>query len=243
VVVIEENHSYRDIIGSPAAPYMNQLARHGASLVNFHAITHPSEPNYLALFSGATQGLTGDDCPLRYRGRTLAGQLVRAGATFAGYAEDLPHPGAAVCRSGNYVRRHAPWTNFTTVARSVGQPFTAFPTHFGKLPDLSFVIPNLQHDMHDGTVGQADTWLRTHLGAYVTWARTHDSVLILTWDEDDLGPTNHIPTVVAGAHVRPGRYLTHADHYRLLRTLEWLFGLPGLHKSKQAEPITQVWAR
>ena len=243
VVVVEENHSYRDVIGSPFAPYMNRLARHGASLTNMHAITHPSEPNYLALFSGSTQGVIGDPCPVTRRSRTLANQLLHAHRTFAGYSEGLPHTGSAVCSRGNYVRRHAPWTNFTNVPASVGRPLRKLPRHYGNLPDVSFVIPDLQHDMHDGTIGQADTWLRSHLGAYVTWARTHDSVLVLTWDEDDLGIGNHIPTVITGSHVRPGRYATHANHYRLLRTLEWLLGLPGISRSKAVAPITQVWAR
>lgn len=243
VVVVEENHSFRDIIGSGNAPYINRLARHGANLTHSFAITHPSEPNYLALFSGSTQGLVGDGCPLRYRGRTLASQLHDAGRTFVGYSEGLPHTGSLVCNRGNYVRRHVPWTNFPSLPRSVNRPFSAFPTDYTKLPDVSFVIPNMIHDMHDGTIAMADSWLHSRLRNYVTWARTHDSVLIVTWDEDDFGVRNQIPTIIAGSHVKPGRYRTHVDLYRMLRTIEWLVGLPGLHKSKKSKPITQLWER
>lgn len=56
VVVVMENHSYADIIGNPATPFINALARQGALFTRSFAITHPSEPNYLALFSGSTQG-------------------------------------------------------------------------------------------------------------------------------------------------------------------------------------------
>jgi acid phosphatase len=242
VVVIEENHAYDDIIGSRAAPYMNKLARHGASLLNYHAITHPSEPNYLALFSGSTHGLTGDGCPLTYHATNLAHQLRAAGRSFAGYAEGLPHTGSRTCAHGNYVRRHAPWTDFPDLPGSLGRPLSRFPAHFADLPDVSFVIPDMQHDMHDGTVGQADRWLHNRLGDYVTWARRHDSELVLTWDEDDFGVSNHIPTVIVGSHVRVGHYRTAADHYRLLRTIEWLFGLSGIHRSKGVAPLTQVFS-
>jgi acid phosphatase len=243
VVVMEENHSYRDIIGSRYAPYLNRLARHGASLVHFYAITHPSEPNYLALFSGSTQGLTGDDCPVHYRAANVATQLRAAGRLFTGYAEGLPHTGDLACYHGNYVRRHVPWTDFGNLPRSLGKPLRKLPKHYGNLPDLAFVIPNMQHDMHDGTVSQADTWLHSNLAGYVAWARTHNSLLIVTWDEDDYSDSNHIPTIITGAHVRPGRYRTHTDHYRLLRTIEWMFGLPGLKHSKHRKPLTGIWAR
>ena len=103
------------------------------------------------------------------------------------------------------------------------------------------MIPNLDHDMHDGTLEQADLWLRQHLDAYARWARSHRSVLVVTWDEDDRSAGNRIPTIITGAGVRPGRYAEHADHYRLLRTLEWLYGLPGSGASKHRSPITDVW--
>jgi acid phosphatase len=141
------------------------------------------------------------------------------------------------------VRRHAPWTNFSNVPRSINKPFRAFPKNYRNLPDVSFVIPNMIHDMHDGTIGQADSWLRSRLGGYVTWARAHNSVLILTWDEDDFGVRNQIPTIVVGSHVRTGRYRTHVNHYRMLRTIEWLVGLSGIHRSRKIAPITQLWTR
>ena len=104
VVVVMENHSYADIIGSRAAPFINELARRGALFTRSYAIAHPSEPNYLALFSGSTQGVADDGCPNRFTAPNLAADLIRAGKTFAGYAEDLPDPGSLVCSAGDYAR-------------------------------------------------------------------------------------------------------------------------------------------
>ncbi len=110
-----ENLSYGEVIGNHSAPFLNGLARRGALFTNSRAIGHPSEPNYLALFSGSTHGVTADSCPLRFTGPNLASELIAAGHTFTGYAEDLPGTGSPVCTAGEYARKHVPWVNFTTV--------------------------------------------------------------------------------------------------------------------------------
>ena len=86
---------------------------------------------------------------------------------------------------------------------SVNLPFTSFPRDFTKLANLSFVVPDLNHDMHDGTVAAGDLWLRNNLGGYISWAATHNSLLVLTWDEDDRSQSNRILTVVGGAPCAP----------------------------------------
>ena len=96
VVVIEENHAYNQIIGSPSAPYINGLAANNVSFTNSHAIEHPSQPNYLDLFSGANQGVTDDSCPHTFSAANLGSELIGAGLTFAGYSEDLPAAGSPV---------------------------------------------------------------------------------------------------------------------------------------------------
>src|SRR5215469_14320769 len=166
VVVIEENHSYNEIIGSSSAPYINSLANSGALFTNSFAITHPSEPNYLAIFSGSTQGITDDSCPHTFGPPDLGGQLIAAGDTFGGYSEGLPSVGSTVCTSGEYARKHNPWVNFTDVPSSDNLPFSSFPTNFSNLPTISFVVPNLLDDMHDGTIKQGDTWLQNNINAY-----------------------------------------------------------------------------
>jgi len=241
VVVVEENHAAGEVIGNRAAPFMNSLARHGALLTHSYAITHPSYPNYLALFSGSTHGITDDSCPHYFSGGNLGAQLRGHGFSFAAYADGLPRTGYLGCTHGAYARRHAPWIDFRNLPRSLSHPMTSFPTTYAKLPRLAFVIPNLDHDMHDGTIGQADRWLQARVSRYLTWARTHDSLLVVTWDEDDKSAGNHIATMLAGAHVRTGRYATRVDHYRLLRTLEASFGLAALGHAAQRRPLTTVW--
>ena len=242
VVVVEENRAYGDVIGNSQAPYLNRLAADGALLTHSYGITHPSEPNYLALFSGSRHGLTDDSCPHSYAAPNLGSQLLAHGRTFVGYSQSLPGIGYAGCTFGAYARKHAPWTNFPNVPSSRSRPMRLFPADFSRLPQLAFVIPDLDHDMHDGTIAQADTWLRDHLSGYVRWARTHNSLLIVTWDEDDWSAGNHIPGVLAGAHVQPGRYADWVDHYRLLRTIEALCRVPALGTANRRTPIRDVWS-
>ena len=243
VVIVMENHPYAQIIGNPTAPFINDLARRGALFTRSYAITHPSQPNYLALFSGSTQGTTDDGCPNRFTAPNLAADLIEAGKSFTGYAEDLPGPGSPVCSAGDYARKHVPWTNFSNVPGSASLPFTSFPaTAFAQLPTVSFVIPNLCHDMHDCSVAAGDTWLRAHIGGYADWAMTHDSLLILTWDEDDSSQGNHIATIFAGQRVRPGSYAEPISHYSVLATIEAAYALPRDGQAATATPVTNIWS-
>jgi phosphatidylinositol-3-phosphatase len=227
VVVVMENHSFSQVIGNPEAPFTNQLARGGALFTQSLAVAHPSEPNYLALFSGSTQGVK-DDGRYLFDAPTLAGQLRAAGKRFIGYAE-----------TGS-PRKHAPWKSFEE-SQDVERPFSEFPSDFTKLPAVSFVVPNMAHDMHDGSVEQGDGWLRRHLAPYAEWCASHDSLLILTFDEGGSGLPNQIPTVFFGRSVQPGRYSGAIDHYTVLRTIEAIEDLPPLGESARKAPISTVW--
>ena len=241
IIVMEENHSYADIIGSQQAPYINGLAQSGALFTDSHAITHPSQPNYLELFSGSTQGVKNDNCPHSFAVDNEGSELIAAGRTFVGYSEGLPAEGSLVCTYGKYARKHAPWTNFTNLPATANEPYTAFPKKLGKLPTVSWVIPNLNDDMHDGTIAQGDTWLKNNLSDYVNWANTHNSLLIVTWDEDDGSQDNHIATIFVGPMVKQGQYSEHITHDNLLATIEAMYGLTPLGNSANAKPITDVW--
>jgi phosphatidylinositol-3-phosphatase len=261
VVVIEENRAFKQIIGNlKEAPYINELAEKGASFTSFFALRHPSQSNYILLFSGDRQGVKGDGClesKPAFLAHSLGGELINNGLSFKGYADDLPTPGATVCKSGDYVRKHAPWVDFADVKpqTDLSLPFSAFPTDFSKLPTLSFVIPNLDNDMHDGSIARGDKWLKDKVGAYVEWAKTNNSLLIVTWDEDnkhcggilhspcDTKPPakNRIPAIFVGPMVKPGKYDQQYTHLDLLRTLEEMYGLPLLGASQSATAITGVW--
>jgi len=241
VVVIEENHSFGDIIGSSDAPYINQIASSGALFSNAYGIEHPSEPNYLDLFSGGNQGVTDDSCPHTFTGSNLALSLIQAGKSFAGYSEDLPYSGYTGCASGTYRRKHNPWVNFANLPDTVNLPMSAFPSDYSQLPSVSFVIPGLETDMHDGTIGAADAWLRAHFSGYLDWAMKNNSLLIVTWDESEGSAGNHIPLIIAGSHVKPGVYDERVDHYSLLRTIEDIELVAPIGASVAARPITGVW--
>ncbi len=246
VIVIEENRSLSSIIGHESAPYINSLAARGALFTNFHALVHPSQPNYLALFSGSLHGVRNDVAPPAgspYSSPNLATGLFGAGLSFAGYSEDLPHPGFTGVSHGHYQRRHNPWVNFSNVPASSNLPFSEFPSpdRFDSLPTISIVVPNLVHDMHSASTSTGDAWLRDHLDAYIRWAEQHHSLFILTWDESDQVESNHIPTLFVGSMIKAGRYGEPLNHLHLLRTLEDLYGLAYAGDSANVAPITNVW--
>ena len=241
MVAIFENEDVDNVVGSADAPYLTSLARSAATLTDAHGVTHPSEPNYLALFSGSTHGVTDDRCPVDLTGDNLAAQLLAAGETFTGYSEDLPQAGFTGCRSGRYARKHNPWADFPALPASLNQPYSALPADYADLPTVSFVVPDLCDDMHDCGVAAGDSWARTHLAPYVDWATDHDSLLIVTFDEGRGSKDNHIATIVAGAGVRTTESGQHIDHYGLLRTLEDMYGLPPLGEAASATALTGSW--
>lgn len=243
VIVVEENRSQANIIGNKAAPFINALAAGGAMMAQSFAETHPSEPNYLALFAGSTFGVTKDSCPVDAGAApNLGSELLAAGRTFGGYSEDLPAVGSTVCSAGKYGRKHVPWVNFSNVPANLSVPFAMFPApgNYASLPTVSFVIPNNDDNMHDGSIAAGDAWLNRQMTAYANWAQANNSLLIVTWDEDD-GGRNQIPTVFYGAHVQPGSYNETISHYNVLSTLEEMFGLPKTGYAATAPPIATIW--
>jgi acid phosphatase len=242
VIVMLENKRYDSVVGHPKTPWVSSLAKRWANMTRFYAETHPSQPNYLALFSGSTQGVTDNSCPHDLGSRpNLGRQLIDAGYTFTGYSEDLPAVGWRGCGSRGYVRRHVPWVNFSNVPAASNQPYTAFPSDYRKLPTLAFVVPNLCHDMHDCKKAEADAWLRRQFEPYIAWATTHNSLFILTFDEDNKTDGNHIATIFAGARVKPGQYAPRLDHYYLLRTLQDMYGLEPTGFAAKRVPLRGLW--
>jgi len=263
VIVVEENKYYDQVIGSASAPYINNILREeGANLTHMYAEEHESEGNYFWLFSGSNQGVGYKDViPSKkthkiypFRTSNLAQQLIEKKFTFRGYAEDLPTTGSTVAKAGHYARKHVPWISFGNIPQgtnpesSTNLQFERFPSDFSKLPTVSIVVPNLVNDMHDPgshpqvAVKNGDDWLKKHIDPYYQWAKTHNSLLIVTFDESD-DPTsyvgwtdpaskyadiqNKVPTIFAGAHVKPGDYEegNGVTHVNILRTIEAMYGL------------------
>jgi phospholipase C len=244
VVVVFENHAAPQVVGNSNAPYITSLAAGGAKMSNFFAETHPSQPNYFAMFSGGTQGVTDDACPppgSPYGTANLGQELISAGRTWGSYNEGLPAQGSSACSATKYARKHNPWFSFGNVPASTGRTFAQWPADFTTLPTVSFVVPDLCNDMHDCSVSTGDTWLKNNLGTYATWAKTHNSALIVTFDEDNWLYFNKIATVFYGAHVKTGTYSTQYNHYNLLRTIEDMYGTTHAGNAGSAAAITAIW--
>ena len=268
IIVVEENRSVTQIIGDRTnAPYINLLADEGVHFGGMYALVHPSQPNYIHLFSGDNQEVIDDDLPPNFstnvtstypfRTPNLGAALISAGFTFAGYSEQIEAAGDAdwadydphsTTHPGIYYRRkHNPWANWVAktnpipanqIPGTLNKAFTQFPTNFAELPTVAFVIPNQLHDMHDGSRREGDDWLRDNLSAYAIWAKTNNSLLVITWDEDDYNGLNQIPTILHGAGLRdgsvtPGTWTLH----NLLRTIEDMYGLTHSGSAAQVRPI------
>lgn len=164
--------------------------------------------------------------------------------------KDLPSAGSLICSVKLYARKHNPWVNWQDSAANgllatANLPMTSFPTDYSKLPTVSVIVPNQTNNMHNGKGSEAiwagDRWLQEHLDAYVQWAQHHNSLLIVTWDEDNKKENNRIATLFVGPMVQAGRYGQRITHYDVLRTIEELYGLSHAGASADATPIIQIW--
>jgi phosphatidylinositol-3-phosphatase len=250
VILILENHSYSEIAGNTSAPYINSILNdpHTAVMAQSFALTHPSQPNYLMLFSGSNQGVTDDNVPsnLPFTAPNLGASLLQNAYTFIAYSETLPSVGYTGATSGAYARKHCPWVNWqgtgtNGIPAALNVPFTYFPTDFNMLPNLSFVIPNLNDDMHDGTIAEGDSWIQNNLDSYIQWGKKNNSLFILTFDEDDNSQSNQILTSITGEYIRGGIYNQQITHYNVLRTIEDLYKLPLIANSITSSDIQNIW--
>ncbi|HSP35342.1 MAG TPA: alkaline phosphatase family protein [Thermoanaerobaculia bacterium] len=250
VIVILENE---DESRAVRTPFLSQLAARGALLRNFHGITHPSQPNYIALVAGNTYHVHGDS-NVTVRAEHLGDLLEAKNLEWKVYAEDYPGACFLGRRSGKYVRKHVPFLSFADVSSNEARcaahvvdasHFDADAAH-GSLPQFAMYIPNLDNDGHDTSVATADAWLRRRFGALLDDPRFIDGTLfVVTFDEGrNFGP-NVIYCALYGAGVQPGavsdlRY----DHYSLLRTVEEIFHLGTLHqRDATSTAIDDIWRR
>lgn len=250
VVVVIENKTYSEIVGNLSAPYINGLLAnsHTASFTQSISSTHPSQPNYLMLFSGSTQGVTDDYVPgnLPFTAPNLGAAVVNAGLTFIGYSEDLNYAGSTDSIVNKYVRKHNPWVNWqgngtNGISPNANRSFSDFPSDYNQLPTVCFVVPNLDHDMHDGTIAACDTWLQNNLDGYIQWCINNNGLFILTTDEVDYSSSTNVFTFFTGANTQGGIYNQVISHYSVLRTIEDLYSLPRVGASAGVQPINSVW--
>jgi len=236
-LVMEENHSYSSVIGSSSMPYLNSLAKEYGLATEYFANTHPSIGNYFELTTG--QIITNNDA---FSGTVSADNVVRhllsAGKTWKSYAENLPSVGYKGGDVYPYAKHHNPFTYLTDVVNSTNQvrnlvPFTEFASDLANhtLPEYSYIVPNMQDDAHDGTLSQADNWLKTHIAPLIASSIfQQNGLLVIVFDESSDSDTQHggghIAAVVVSPKAKRGyRSTTLYQHQSVCRLLLQGLGL------------------
>jgi hypothetical protein len=236
-----ENKSFADVIRTSAAPYVTRLAASCGLATNYHAVTHPSLPNYIAATSGGTQGIADDNAPASHplAVASIYSQVKAVGKTWRDYEESAPR-NCPLSSSGQYAVKHDPAPYYTGIRSDCGLwdvPLgTTASGNFlndlrkNTLPTFAFVTPNLCNDTHDCSVATGDAWLQSWFAKILasssyTAGRT---VIFLTWDEDDGSASNQVPLLVVSPSTRAGTTSATAfNHYALLKTTEQLLALPA----------------
>jgi phospholipase C len=242
ILIVMENHGFDQVAGH--SPFLNALAHRCGLAADYHAIAHPSLPNYLALTSGSTQGRVGSDCSPG-PGCSNGGESIFSQTPWRAYAESMTGS-CGLSNSGDYAPRHNPAVYYTRVAarcRSADVPLSqlAGDLRSGHLAPYTFIAPNLCSDEHDCAVSDGDAWLARWIPRLTGSAvyRRGATAIFITYDEDDHAEGNHVYTVVVARSVRPGTVSqTPFTHYSLLRTNEELLGLPPLGDAATAASMT-----
>jgi hypothetical protein len=238
VVIVMENHSYGSVMHSSSARYFHRFARRGTLFTHYHALHHPSLPNYLEMTSGTTSGCRTDSCPQKtYRTDNIFHQLTHADISWRAWQESM----GSRCRStssGTYAARHNPPVFYRNLfPRICARHDITMPKHLpSMLPSFTFLTPNLCHDAHDCSITTANAWLHDRVPRLLRRGAT----VIVVFDEgtDSAGGGGHIYAAAAGAGVRRGVRDGHVySHRSLLAGLERRFSLPRLHGAKRARPL------
>jgi phosphatidylinositol-3-phosphatase len=246
-VIIMENHSASQVLGSADAPFINDLAASYGTAANYTAIAHPSLPNYLALTGGSTFGVSTDctDC-FQNAPNIAVDRVADAGRTWRGYMESMPSA-AFVGDAYPYMQKHNAFVYYDNIRTDPAQfanvvPYTQLAADLasaGTSPSYGWITPNMTDDMHDGTVAQGDTWLSVAVPALLSSDAftQRQSLLFITWDENDDAPGNEVATLVIAKGIPAGfKSQVPYTHYSLLRTIEESWGLAPLTANDAAAP-------
>jgi hypothetical protein len=250
LVLMEENKGYRAVLAG--APYLDSLASAYSSSSAWYGIDHPSAPNYVGFLSGSIQGVVGDCTPPScgpFNATSLGGQLTAARIPWVAYMESMPSPCYMGSTAGVYAERHNPFMYFNDVLRNgcashvlpyPGSSALVSTLDGSNAPDFVWITPNLNDDMHDGTVPEGDAWAKANLAPVLSssWFRNYNSTVIITMDEGDANGAASCCGQPAGGSI-PMIIVSHAaagigvsaitgDHYGTLRSIEEAYGLPLL---------------
>jgi len=255
-IVVEENHSYGDVIGNTSMPYFNSLASSYGLATQYYANAHPSLPNYFELTAGeglSITGLEGDNFPGPVTQDNVVRALTAAGKTWKSYAESLPAIGYIGVDTGEYAKRHNPFVYFSDVMNSSTQaanivPFSQLATDIANnaVPDYAFIVPNLNDDAHDCPAGlstctdlqklaAADQWLQTNIDPVIKSSVFQDAVMVIVFDEGDTTDLanvgGHVPAVIVSSKSKAGYQSTtvyqHQSTLRLSLETLGVTDLPG----------------
>lgn len=252
-----ENHSYGEIIGSPEAPYINGIASQCGLATNYHNVSHPSLPNYIAGTSGLPFGELSrfsSDCSPSRKCSTSTQSIFGQVPSWKAYEESMP----SNCyrkNSGEYAVRHNPPPYYTKLNECAAKdvPYTQLSSDLpnGTLPAFSFITPNLIDDMHDGTIVQGNEWLKSNLPLILDSSEYQSGTVavFVTWDEGEGGSSNecatnttdvgcHVATIVLSPSTAAGtQSSTLFNHYSLLGSTEQLLSVSLLDEAAGANSM------
>jgi phosphatidylinositol-3-phosphatase len=234
-VIVLENRSYAQVAGSG---FIAQLAQQYGMATNYHGVSHPSLPNYLALTSGSTYGIA-DDGWHNLPAGGLGAELSAAGVDWRAYMEGMssgcyhsPYP---------YALKHNPFAYYGGSCPSQVVPFTQFGSDMaGNVPRFVWITPDLCHDGHDCSNSIVNTWLQQTVPLILASTAWQDNgVLFVTWDEGEDSANSVLTLVIQPdplVHTSSAGY----NHYSLLATIEDVLGVPRLGAAAQASPMTDL---
>jgi len=257
-LLVNENHSYSDVIGNPAMPYTNSLAQKNSLARDYFANAHPSLPNYFMLTTG-DQVTDTDQFMGTVSGDNIARALTQAGKTWKMYAEALPHAGYLGSGVAPYDKNHDPFAYFSDVMSSAAEaenivPFTQLQTDManGTLPDFAMIVPSLENDAHDcpheapqctdaQKLANADAWVQNNIGPLIASPAFNHSVLIYTWDEsetsDSVNGGGHVATILVGSPIKQNyQSTTFYQHQSTLRLMMELLGVSDFPGAASSAP-------
>jgi Phosphoesterase family len=248
LVFVVENHSFDQM--RSGMPFSYALARRYGYATDYHALAHPSLPDYLAILGGSTFGVTADVPPSAtpIHGRSVFGQALTAGRTATVYADGMTGTCATANGGDRYAARHNAWVYFVDERAACARhdvPLTRLGTDAaaGRLPDAGMVVPNLCHDAHDCGLDVADGWLRDRLGTVLAgpdWASGHLAIVV-TADEDDRHQDNLVLTTVLHPGLSGVRVSSPLDHYSLTRLYDEVLGVPPLRQAAKARSMASAF--
>jgi phosphatidylinositol-3-phosphatase len=246
-LVVEENHSYSQVIGNAAMPYLNSLASKYGLATQYFANVHPSIGNYFMLTDGQIETVN-DAFPGTVSDDNIVREIVEANKSWRSYAESLPGVGYLGGDVYPYFKHHNPFAYFSDVVGTSQAnnivPFSQFASDLGSgsLPDFSFIVPNALNDAHDGSLANADQWLSINIDPLIKSRSFHNGgLLVIVFDESVLSDLTHggghVTMIVVGPQVKSGfQSATFFQHQSTLRLMLSTLGIDSFPGSAASAP-------